>query len=138
MSEEALYNCLPGVDVTCPEDCTSLGACDECGCVVVDTGGGPWGSAMDVILCLLPIIFLLIATLMPNPLPTTTSLPMAALIMFLVRTMYLGSDPLLCCASIISGLHEALSPITIMGGAILLFETMEATLCMPFMMREIK
>lgn len=137
-TEQALYNCVEGTNLTCPETCVSLVECDECGCVVEDSGGGPWGKAMDVIMCLLPILFLLAATLKPQPLPTTTSLPLAALIMFLVRLMYLGSDPLLCCASIVSGLHEALSPISIMGGAILLFETMEATLCMPFMMREMK
>jgi L-lactate permease len=105
---------------------------------VIDTEGGPWGSAMDVIMCLLPIIFLVVVTIKPKPLPTTTSLPVAAIMMFLVRVMYLGSDPLLCSAAIISGLHEALSPITIMAGAIFLFETMEATLCMPYMMREMK
>lgn len=137
--DSVLYNCYPEANLTCPYECTSLEQCDECGCVVVEeSGGGPWGKAMDVIMCLLPIFFLLVATLKPKPMATTTSLPLAALIMFLVRTMYLGSDPLLCSACIISGVHEALSPITIMGGAILLFETMEATLCMPFMMREMK
>lgn len=58
--------------------------------------------------------------------------------MFLVRVMYLGSDPTLSCGAIISGFHEALSPLTIMFGAIALFETMEATLCLPYMMREMK
>jgi len=137
-TEGPIYNCVVGANYTCPEDCVSLAECDNCGCVVEDTGGGPWGKAMDVILCLLPIIFLLVATLKPKPLPTTQSLPLAALIMLLVRLMYLGSDPLLCCASIIAGLHEAMSPITIVGGAMLLFETLESTLCMPYMMREMK
>lgn len=100
--------------------------------------GGPWGPAMDVILCLLPIAFLLVATLKRNPLPTTVSLPAAAVMLLLVRLMYLGSDPLLVCASIIQGLHEALAPLSIMCGAIFLFETMESTLCMPFMLREMK
>lgn len=89
-------------------------------------------------MCLLPIIFLLAVTLKPNPLPTTVSLPAAAVMMFLIRVMYLGSNPTLCSGAIISGFHEALSPLTIMFGAIVLFETMEATLCMPFMMREMK
>jgi lactate permease len=93
---------------------------------------------MDVILCLSPILLLLAMTLKKDPLPTTLSLPFAALIMGLIRLMYLGSDPLLVCAAIVSGLHEALSPLSIMFGAILLFETMEATLCMPYMMREMK
>lgn len=58
--------------------------------------------------------------------------------MWLVRLMYLGSDPLLTCAAVVLGLHEALTPLGIMAGAITLFETMEATYCMPYMMREMK
>lgn len=105
----------------------------------VDDGGGPWGNAMDVFMCLLPIMFLLYATLKgDNPIATTTSLPFAALMLFLIRLMYLASDPLLVCASVVSGLHDALAPIAIMGGAIFLFDTMDATLCMPFMLREMK
>ena len=78
---------------------------------------GPWGSAMDVIMCLLPIIFLVIATIPPcglKPLSTTKSLPMSALLMFLVRLMYLGSDPLLVSGSIVKGIHEAFTPLSIM------------------------
>jgi lactate permease len=93
---------------------------------------------MDVIVCLLPIIFLLFATLKRNPFPTTQSLPGAALMMLLIRVMYLGSDPLLVSGAVVKGLHEAMSPLTIMGGAIMLFETMEATLCMPYILREMK
>lgn len=132
------YTCPAGVDPTCPLTCTNLEDCSACQCAVVDTEGGPWGDAMDVIICLLPILFLLTVTLKPNPLPTTRSLPCAAVMMLLIRVIYLASDPLLVCAAVISGLHEAASPLTIMFGAILLFETMEATLCMPYMMREMK
>ena len=35
-------------------------------------------------------------------------------------------------------IHEALTPLSIMAGAICLFETMEATRCLPYMMREMK
>mmetsp|Transcript_4513 Transcript_4513/g.9278 ORF Transcript_4513/g.9278 Transcript_4513/m.9278 type:complete len:697 (+) Transcript_4513:50-2140(+) len=132
------YTCPSDVDPDCPFICSTLSECDACGCFVVDEEGGPWGDAMDVIMCLLPIIFLLGVTLKPNPLPTTVSLPAAAMMMLLVRVMYLGSDPTLSCGAIISGFHEALSPLTIMFGAIALFETMEATLCLPYMMREMK
>jgi lactate permease len=52
--------------------------------------------------------------------------------------MYLNSDPLLTAGSVILGLHEALTPLSIMAGAITLFESMEATYCLPYMMREIK
>jgi L-lactate permease len=87
---------------------------------------------------LLPIIFLVLVTIKPNPLPTTISLPLAAMIMFLIRLMYLQADPQLTCASVILGMHEVITPLSIMAGAITLFETMEATNCMPFMMREMK
>ena len=78
---------------------------------------GPCGSAMDVIMCLLPIIFLVIATIPPcglKPLSTTKSLPISALLMFLVRLMYLGSDPLLVSGSVVKGIHEAFTPLSIM------------------------
>jgi hypothetical protein len=39
------------------------------------------------------------------------------------------------CAAVVLGFHEALTPITIMAGAITLFETMEATLCLPIACR---
>ena len=132
------YTCPSTADPNCPFTCSTLEDCSACGCYVIDEGGGPGGPVVDVILCLLPIIFLLGATLKPNPLPTTVSLPAAAVMMFLIRVMYLGSNPTLCSGAIISGFHEALSPLTIMFGAIVLFETMEATLCLPFMMREMK
>mmetsp|Transcript_19563 Transcript_19563/g.31496 ORF Transcript_19563/g.31496 Transcript_19563/m.31496 type:complete len:620 (+) Transcript_19563:1-1860(+) len=56
----------------------------------------------------------------------------------MIRLMYYGSDVILTCGAIVLGLHEALSPITIIAGAMLLFETMEGTKCMPYMMREMK
>ena len=126
---------------TCPYTCTGLSNCSSCGCAIQYPSSGPWGSAMDVILCLLPIIFLVIATIPPcglKPLSTTKSLPMSAFLMFLVRLMYLGSDPLLVSGSIVKGIHEAFTPLSIMAGAICLFETMESTRCLPYMMREMK
>ena len=69
---------------------------------------------MDVVFCLLPIVFLIYATIKRNPLPTTLSLPLAAVMMFFIRLAYLGSDPLLTTAAVILGLHEALTPLTIM------------------------
>jgi lactate permease len=101
--------------------------------------GGPWGSVMDVLLCLGPILFLIIVTVKPhNPFPTTTSLPLAAIMMYLVRLMYLQSDPIQTHAAVLLGIHEAFTPLSIMGGAIALFESMECTYCLPYMMREMK
>lgn len=133
-----LSRCSSGGDPLCLVDCLGAEACESCDCVLLDTEGGPWGDAMDVILCLFPILFLLFGTLKSHPLPTTVSLPCAALLLFFIRTAYLGSDPLLTCSSVLRGFLEALSPLTIMTGAILLFETMESTLCMPYIMREMK
>ena len=132
------YSCLNDAAEQCVMTCSTFDECAACDCVAQYGGGGPWGKAMDVIFCLLPLAFLLAATLWPTPLPTTLSLPFSAVMMFLVRTMYLGSDPLLCSSAVILGLHEFLTPLSIMAGAIMLFETMEATKCMPFIMREMK
>jgi len=120
-----VYSCLSNTNYTCPNTCISVQDCDTCGCVVKDTGDGPSGKAMDVIMCLLPIMFLLAVTLKRDPFPTTKSLPLAALGMFLVRVMYLGSDPLLSCAAVKLGVHAALSPITILAGSTFLYESME-------------
>lgn len=124
----------------CPVNCTGLANCLDCECQVqyTESIGGPWGEVMDFFLLLLPIIYLVVVTIKPNPTPTTVSLPMSALIMFLVRTMYLSSNPLLTCACLLLGVHEALTPLSVMGGAIFLFETMERTKCLPYMMREMK
>lgn len=139
MTSNEFYTCSNDAGLECAETCTSLRVCADCGCVALpDSAGGDWGDFMDVVFCLLPIIFLVYATIKPNPLPTTTSLPAAALLMYLVRLMYLQSDPLLTTGSVILGLHEALTPLSIMAGAITLFESMEATYCLPYMMREIK
>jgi len=126
-------------NVICAEQCIGLEDCNTCGCAVLQTdAGGPWGEFMDVIFGLLPICVLVVVTVKKNPWPTTKSLPFSALMMYFIRLMYYGSDVTLTCGSVILGLHEAISPITIIAGAMLLFETMEATKCMPFMMREMK
>lgn len=140
MSDDGFtYRCQQNADIECAASCVGLDACQECECAIVETNaGGPWGDVMDVFFCLFPIVFLIVVTIKPNPYPTTVSLPLAAFFMLMVRLMYLGSDPLLTCASVVLGLHEALTPLSIMAGAITLFETMEATSCMPYMMREMK
>lgn len=137
----AIYLCEENneIDLDCAEICVGLYECQSCACVVQnEDSGGPLGSVGDVLLCVLPIFFLIVVTVKPNPWKTTLSLPVAAVIMYLVRLMYLGLDPLLTNACLVSGLHEAATPLSIMMGAITLFQTMEATHCMPYMIREIK
>ena len=138
-SSNEFYQCLNPAELECAEGCFSLRNCSACGCAVLPQDiGGDWGDFMDVFFCLLPIMFLVYATIKPNPLPTTTSLPAAALLMYIIRLAYLKADPILVTGSVILGLHEAITPLSIMAGAITLFEAMEATYCLPFMMREIK
>ena len=59
--------------IDCAVTCTGLEDCYSCDCAVTQDDGGPWGNAADVIFSLLPIVFLLVATLMPKPLDTTVS-----------------------------------------------------------------
>jgi hypothetical protein len=82
----------------CATNCVGLEACMECQCTLVEvTSGGAWGPVMDIILCLSPIIFLVVVTLIPKPLPTTISLPLAAFFMWAIRLMYLNADVILTC-----------------------------------------
>jgi hypothetical protein len=133
------YICRDDADQACAATCVSLEACLECQCAYLAADEGPpGGDVVAVILCLLPIVFLVIVTVKKNPLSTTISLPTAALLLFLVRTMYLGSDPLLACGAMLLGILEAFTPLSIIAGAMTLFETMETSYCLPYMMREMK
>lgn len=134
-----IYNCINDIDIECSKTCTSIIECNQCNCYVIPSdGSGPWGEFMDVLLCLLPIIFLIYATMKKNPFPTTQSLPISAIALLLIRLIYFDNDPILLFSSCISGLLEALTPLSIMAGAILLFETMESTYCLQYIVREMK
>ncbi|KAG5183155.1 L-lactate permease [Tribonema minus] len=89
-------------------------------------------STVDVLLCLAPIAGLVVASVCTRW-STGVTLPLAAVAMFAVRTMALSMDPLQTSAAIVSGLHEALVPLSIVFGAIFLFKSMECTGCMDFM-----
>lgn len=135
------YICRDDSDQACAATCISLEACLECQCAYQNDGTAPTppgGDVVAVLLCLMPIVFLVVVTVKHNPLGTTVSLPTAALLLFLVRTMYLADDPLLACGAVLLGILDALTPLSIMAGAITLFETMEISYCLPYMMREMK
>ena len=124
---------------SCAMTCVGLLECSNCPCRIVPTGAnGPWGEFMDVFLALLPVILLIYVTMKSKPWPTTVSLPVAAMLLAFIRLAYFRSDPVLVGGAIISGLHEALTPLSIMAGAMTLFESMEVSYCLPYMMREIK
>ena len=103
---------------------------------MVSYEAGPWGEAGDVFLCLAPIGFLLLVTLVPRlTLPTSLSLPFAALFLWLIRAVYFESDANGLNACVLYGILDALTPVSICFGAILLFETMEITLCLSVSVR---
>jgi len=88
----------------------------------------PWGPAGAIILCVLPIVFLLLVTVVKQLLlPTSVSLPVAAAMLAFIRLAYLSTPAVLVSACCLSGLLEALTPLSIITGAIMLFQTMQHT-----------
>lgn len=97
------------------------------------------GPAAAVLLCLLPIFFLLATTLLkPLALPSSTSLPLAAALLALIRLSYLSSPPLLVLAHTVVGALEGLVPLAVIFGAVLLFEAMAATGCLQWLMTSVR
>lgn len=143
-SSDLIYQCSfedSSSDVRCAETCIGVEECGRCPCRVVltDGAGGPWGDVVDVLLILTPIVVLIVVTVKPkHPWPATASLPFAAALLAWIRLAYYHGDPLLVLGAVVLGIHQALTPISILAGAITLFECMEASLCLPFMMREMK
>lgn len=92
-----------------------------------------------MLLCLLPILFLLATTLLPPLLlPSARSLPLSAILLALVRLAYLSSPPLLVLAHSVVGALEGLVPLAVIFGAVLLFEVMAATGCLQFLMANVR
>jgi hypothetical protein len=106
----------PAIDINSPND-------------IAEPHEGVWAPAWDVVLCLLPIVFLVVTTLWrPVRLSTTTSLPLAALTMWFIRLAYLKLDANFTNSAVIYGLFDALKTLSIITGAICLFQSMEATM----------
>ncbi|WIA42460.1 hypothetical protein OEZ86_008455 [Tetradesmus obliquus] len=99
----------------------------------------PWGPAGAVVMCLLPILFLILVTLVKRiMLPSRVGLPAAAALMAVVRLAYLSAPPLEVLPAALDGCLEALIPLSVVFGAIALFKTMEYTKCLPWMMLHVK
>lgn len=62
-------------------------------------------------------------------LPTKISLPVAAIFMWCIRLMYFSAPPNFVSALVVSGFFEALTPLSIIFGAILLFQVCIACAC---------
>lgn len=99
----------------------------------------PGGPAAAVVVCLLPIGFLVAVTLVNRiALPSRASLPIAAALMGCVSLAYLGLPPLTVVPALVAGCLEASIPLSVVFGAILLFQSMQYTKCMPWMMLHVK
>lgn len=82
-------------------------------------------SLSDLFFAALPIFLLIFSMTKRLPMPSARALPLAALIAYAIQLMWFGSDARLVHAAVVSGVLMALTPISIVWGAIFLFRTME-------------
>jgi lactate permease len=82
-------------------------------------------SISDLVFAALPILWLIFSMTKRAPMPSAKALPLAALIAYGIRLIWFGSDARVVHAAVVSGFLMALTPISIVWGAIFLFRTME-------------
>ena len=80
---------------------------------------------MDLFFAALPIGLLIFVMTKKNGLPSTVAFALAALLTFVVRIWFFKTSPNLAHAAIVSGLLQALTPISIVFGAIFFFVALE-------------
>ncbi|MDJ0830624.1 MAG: L-lactate permease [Desulfobacterales bacterium] len=80
---------------------------------------------LDFFMALLPLVILIWMMTKKNSVPSNVALPLAALMVYALKLVYFGSDPNLMNATVVKGALEALTPISIIWGAIILFKTMD-------------
>ena len=80
---------------------------------------------MDLFFAAVPIAFLIFVMTKKNGLPSTVAFALAALLTYLVRIWYFKTSPNLAHAAVVNGLLQALTPISIVFGAILFFVALE-------------
>src|SRR6516164_3106316 len=85
-------------------------------------GGAP---IMDLFFAALPIVLLIFVMTKKNGLPSTVAFALAALLTYLVRIWFFKTGPNLAHAAIVNGLLQALTPISIVFGAIFFFVALE-------------
>src|SRR6516164_5438062 len=79
---------------------------------------------MDFLLAILPIAVLIYVMTKKRPWPSHISLPFAAALVYFLTLVYFRLDPNLVNATVVNGALSALTPISIIWGAILLSQTM--------------
>lgn len=80
---------------------------------------------IDFLLAALPIGVLIFAMTKPRPLPSTVAFAAAAILAYVIRIFWFGSNVALLNAAVVSGLLDALTPVAILFGAIFFFVAME-------------
>ena len=80
---------------------------------------------MDLFFAAIPIVVLIFVMTKKNGLPSTVAFALAALLTYLVRILYFKTSPSLAHAAVVNGLLQALTPISIVFGAILFFVALE-------------
>ncbi len=80
---------------------------------------------VDLIFAAVPILLLIFLMMKKSPMPSAKALPLAAVVAYGIRWMWFGTDTSVVHASVVVGLLTALTPISIVWGAIFLFRTME-------------
>jgi lactate permease len=80
---------------------------------------------MDLFFAAAPIVVLIFVMTKKKGLPSTVAFALAALLTYLVRISYFKTSPNLANAAAVNGLLQALTPISIVFGAILFFVALE-------------
>jgi lactate permease len=82
---------------------------------------------MNLAFSYLPLILLITLMVKKNPMPSSKALPLSALVAYIVVLLVFKQDAKLVNANVISGALLALTPLSIIAGAIFLFKCMEIT-----------
>jgi len=90
---------------------------------------------LDLIFAAAPILFLVYVMTKPRPLPSTVAFFLGAALAYGIRLFYFDSAFMLSNAAVIAGLLDALTPISIVLGAILFFVAMERSGAMAILQR---
>ena len=75
---------------------------------------------LNLAISVIPILLLIWMMTRKNALPSHIALPVTALLIGLLQLVYFGTDLTLLSANVIAGMLSALTPISIIAGAILL------------------
>jgi lactate permease len=82
---------------------------------------------MQTLVAISPIAILIYLMTKKRSMPSHLALPLVAILLYLLKILYFGSDFKLMNATLIDGLLTAWTPILVIWGAIFLFRTMENT-----------